>query len=310
MNLSKLPEKLSDWNIEILNSLLNIPGIERDNFEFKAAVNKEKSPVPSDIYKDFCAMANTNGGIIIIGVDQIKDERGNIIGYKKTGFDKGKEDAVGLAISHAINNVEPTPIYDSSTIDEDNKFYVILSIVSTDLKKPYFTRNGCQCFVRIGSSSEPASRSTIINLFSNLNKKKTEVEKLRVAIKLVKESLLHTSHEIKIADVRNHIKVPAIDLVFLRDAAISAEWFLMENKIFGEVGERGGYTEGITSTIYQLDWLNTYIQAWNLEYVENTRRMLIDKLEEWIPERANMRKTIEFMDRVIKLSTDFVAEYS
>ncbi|NOJ27124.1 MAG: hypothetical protein DA330_03840 [Nitrososphaera sp.] len=310
MNLPKLPEKPSDWNIEILNSLLDIPGIERDNFEFKAGSNKEKNPVPSDIYKDFCAMANTNGGIIIVGIDQTKDEKGNVIGYKKTGFEKGKEDIVGLAISHAINNVEPAPLYDSYIIREDDKFYVVLSIASTELKKPYFTRNGCQCFVRIGSSSEPASRSTIINLFSNLNQRKAEVEKLRVAIKLVRESLLHTANEIKIIDIRNHVKVPAIDLVFLRDAAISAEWFLMENKIFGEVGERGGYTEGITSTIYKLDRLNTYIQAWNLEYAENTRRMLLSDLREWIPGGTSMRTMIEFTDKVARLSTDFIARYS
>lgn len=255
-------------------------------------------------------MANTNGGIIIVGIDQIKDDKGNVVGYKKTGFDKGKEDAVGLAISHAINNVEPAPLYDSSIIEEDGKFYVVLSIVSTELKKPYFTRNGCQCFVRIGSSSEPASRSTIINLFSNLNQKKAEVEKLRVVVKLVRESLLHTANEIKDVDIRNHIKVPVIDLAFLRDAAISAEWFLIENKIFGEVGERGEYTEGITSTIYKLDKLNTYIEAWNIEYAENTRRILIRDLREWLPGYANLRSTLEFMDKVTKISTDFIAKYS
>jgi hypothetical protein len=54
-----------------------------------------------------------------------------------------------------------------------------------------------QCYVRIGSSSRRASRTTVLNLYSDYGEKKLSVEGLRAAALFAKESLMAISNDLE-----------------------------------------------------------------------------------------------------------------
>ena len=85
-------------------------------------------------------------------------------------------------------NVEPTPKLDIKPLYDNNKLYPVLEIEGQEIHRPYFVRNSGQCFVRIGSSTTPASRTTVLNLFNNTIAKRTEVQLLRTTAGFLKLS--------------------------------------------------------------------------------------------------------------------------
>ncbi len=65
MNLPNIPPNVDDWDIKVIDSMLNIPNIESENIECKQEIT-------NDLAKSICAMANTSGGFIIIGLEEKK----------------------------------------------------------------------------------------------------------------------------------------------------------------------------------------------------------------------------------------------
>jgi hypothetical protein len=67
-----------------------------------------------------------------------------------------------------VHNVEPLPKVEYVHIKEKNSdtFYTVLKITSEDISKPYFLKNG-MCYVRIGNTSNYATRTVILNLAMN-----------------------------------------------------------------------------------------------------------------------------------------------
>ena len=158
MKFPTIPEEIKDWDLKTLNKLINIIDIERDSFDFKGPDYKE-------LCNHICAMANTPGGFIVLGIEEIPSPSNSeiIIGFRKNGFKHGKQDSVANSISNAIFNVEPVPKVEFKNIRDRNKFYTVLKIHSEDNKKPYFTKAGV-CYVRNGPSTRQATRSVIMNL--------------------------------------------------------------------------------------------------------------------------------------------------
>jgi hypothetical protein len=162
MNIPLIPERLEDWTLELIDSLTELKDLESETFDLKKEVTRE-------LYHHICAMANSSGGYIVLGIEEIKSgsEPQIISGFKKVGFKIGKEDEIGKQISNSVYCVEPIPKAEFTHIkDKDNRFYTVLHISSEDINKPYFTKSG-RCYIRIGNSSKPATRSTILNLAAN-----------------------------------------------------------------------------------------------------------------------------------------------
>src|SRR5689334_22606554 len=110
MTLPSIPEKINDWDLRLLDELLQIRDIERETFDFKTVV-LGNNPVPSDLHNDICAKANTDGGYLFLGIGEIKD-KSKVVGFKKIGFEKGKEDIVGRTVNEHRLRVEPIPMID------------------------------------------------------------------------------------------------------------------------------------------------------------------------------------------------------
>jgi hypothetical protein len=155
VKLPLVPDNIDGWNIRKLNELLKIINVESETLEFKGR-NFES------LTKHFCAMANSYGGYIVLGIELDKSKNK----FKKNGFDKGKEEeSNGQKIGNYMYEVEPTPeIISRNLYDKNSKFYTVIQIKPEDTKKPYFTRNTCQCYTRMTNSSKPAGRSAILNL--------------------------------------------------------------------------------------------------------------------------------------------------
>jgi hypothetical protein len=91
MTLPVIPEKPEDWNIGVIDHLIKILSIESETFDFKGRRFNDKN---DELYKDICAMANTSGGYIVLGIGEIKAPDGKIIQFQKEEFPAGEEDKV------------------------------------------------------------------------------------------------------------------------------------------------------------------------------------------------------------------------
>ena len=182
MKIPSIPHTLDEWNIKKLDELTKYVGIESETFDFK----KE----PHELEEHICAMANTKGGYLVLGIEQIKSKDGKkIIRFKKIGFSHGKEDSFKNRITNSILLLDPIPDVEIEHIHENNgdKFYSVIKIENKNSNKPYFVKSTDQCFVRIHNSKIRATRSVIFNLFSTNIEQKKNLESLRSCCSLVKE---------------------------------------------------------------------------------------------------------------------------
>jgi predicted HTH transcriptional regulator len=107
---------------------------------------------------------------MVLGVKEVK-RNGYLVGFKKVGFNKGREDWVRNEVNNAMVNVDPPPVVDIKLLSDDNCIYPVLKIEGKDIRKPYGVRGSGQFFIRIGAATVPASRTVVLNLFSNLQQK-------------------------------------------------------------------------------------------------------------------------------------------
>lgn len=294
MKIPTIPEKLSDWDIEKLDELIEYTGIESDTFDFKKEAN--------ELEEHICAMANTKGGHLALGIEQIKSDDGTTtIRFKKTGFSKGKEDNLKNRITNSVLLLDPIPDVEIEHIHENDgeKFYSIIKIENKNFNKPYFVKSTDQCFVRIHNSKIRATRSVIFNLFSTNIEQRKNLESLRSCCSLVKESFRHVLSGIYNVSPDSNMKISILDLFYLRNIAISCEWFLKENDLWGEhVGQRS-YTHGINSLLYDLELMNTYISSYNDSHNTPERHDLKGQLSSYDLGSSFESKTIEMFDKII-----------
>ena len=294
--------------MERLNLLLDVPGIESDIFDFKGPGKQKRNVVPS-LSRHVCAMANTNGGTIVLGIDPVKVPRDGtkILKYEKNGYDVGTEDKVGLDISHQFNNVDPVLAYASKILIEGSKYYIVIEVRPEEIRKPYFVRDSCVCYVRIGSSSEPASRSTVINLFSSLQQRIREVERLRVACTTTSAFLKLNLKILQTADTKSSSTIPSLDLSFLKAAMLESEWFLIDNELLG-MPEPGSTSVGMYATIMDLEWMNSLIEGYNNQPHPHDKEKLLLYLNPWRGNENSIQKHLEFLELVEQRCMEFLAD--
>jgi hypothetical protein len=301
VKLPIIPDNLKEWELETIEELMKFPDIESDVFDFKSDINK--------LYEDICAMANTNGGFIVLGISekQSNDDQ-KIISFKKEGFENGKQDQIGLQIGNEILNVEPNPSVKVEYIPEGDVFYPVIKIENEIRKKPFMVKNKGQFFVRIGNSSRPASRSTILGLYAGGLDKISSVERLHAATNLFKESFLHTADDLQNATGNWQQKVGILDLTFIKNAIISAQWFLEENDLLGKK-VMNSCTVGFNSKLYELERLNSYIRFFNDQSDPKIKEQMKNQFHVWSIGNFNHTDMVEFLDKVMKTASDFLAKF-
>jgi hypothetical protein len=309
MTLPVMPETLQDWNIDVIDNLIKILSIESETFDFKGSHLYDKD---DELYNDICAMANTSGGLIVLGINEIKIE-GKTKRFEKNGFEAGDEDKVNQQIASSIYNIEPTPkieqrstpIYD----DDGKRFYPLIKINSVTDHKPYFNKNRGQCYVRIGNSSRPASRTTVLNLFSDYREKKVLVEGLRVAAVFAKESLIAISRDLE--ESGDVSIIPAVDLESLKRAVASNEWLLSQKRLLGGHYGNDHKSQELGAYYYlrELDTLNQHLDIHNSLHDTATNQQIKRDLCEkkfWCPGRQRAKDTILFLDSLASRAKEYL----
>jgi predicted HTH transcriptional regulator len=220
--ITLIPERLDDWDIEKLDSLICLNDIESEGFDFKGKKI-------SQLCNHFCAMANTSGGYIVLGIDDVKNEKNDFIGFKKNGFNVGQERKIEIEINNGTINVEPSPKMNYRNIEDEGKLYPVIKIEDINHQKPFFVKSSGVCYIRAGRSTTPASRSTVLNLLSDHIQKKNSVLRLRAACRDLIEQIRYTSKDIEIADPKEGSKViKPLNLYFLQNCALDTEWLFLK----------------------------------------------------------------------------------
>lgn len=302
MSFPGIPSRLDEWNIDVLNKLLLLRDIESDAFDFKGVDF-------GDLSVHLCAMANNSGGILVLGIDENKTPDGHLLGFKKTGFDTGKEDSVANKIGNNVFQVEPHPKVGVRHIqDIDGRFYTILQVVSEESKKPFMLRDKGQFYVRINGSSRPASRAIVLNLFTNLTQKRSEVYRLQTSFNQFKEALLFLTRQIDRTDHNTTAMLPPIDVTFVRNAAIAAEWFLVGNNSLGK-NPKTGYEFGFIQVMHNIAILNTFIDGFNNSETGIDKETILSNIKkDWLSGGEMTTQTVDHLDKVIKQAEEFLSE--
>jgi hypothetical protein len=302
MELSPIPENLKEWKPDTINELIKFPDVESEKFDFK-------SDISNDLHEHICAMANTEGGFLVLGISEKRSQDGQeILGFKKEGYKLGKQDGINLQIGNAILNIEPNPKVQIENVKDDEIFFPVLKITNEITKKPFMIKNKGQFFVRIGNSTRPASRSTVLGLYAGGLDKISAVERLYASTNLFKESFLHTVDDLQNATGNWQQKVGILDLAFIKNAIISAQWFLEEHDLLGKRLPQG-YTMGFNDKLYKLERLNAYIRFYNDQSIPEPKKQMKGQFETWFSGRSDRIDMTEFLDKVMKTATDFLAKF-
>jgi Putative DNA-binding domain len=101
-----IPQSLSEWNYEKIKELTDKDYLEADTFEFKLKIKSRDPKLNDRVVETTCAFANTAGGFIIFGINDMgnrKEER--IVGLQKS-------DDLSKEFGDKIKSINPTPYYD------------------------------------------------------------------------------------------------------------------------------------------------------------------------------------------------------
>ena len=183
--------------------------------------------------------------------------------------------------------------FDGST---SNNFYVILKVEGLDSQRPYIIKDSAQIFVRIGGSTRPASRTTIANLFVNLLERRNSIRKLQVYSMLLRNEL--TAQVIDTVDGNFTGIIPLLDLESFKDVSLSAEWFLREQNLLGDVENTGNITFGLYNNIHELN------KEQMNRSVRYTRFKLV--LDKWKPHHVEFKNIIASFEDITKRCANFL----
>jgi hypothetical protein len=315
------PERLEDYNISVINSLVGKRYIESETFDFKG----KKAAKGSELSKDFCAMANTRGGIIVLGIKEVKNN-GFLERFMKEGFrtNVDDEDKVKQFFGNNMHEVEPTPRIDCNPVyeqDDSSTYYMVIRIDGKEINRPYFLRSTGQCYVRIGNSSKPASRSVILNLFSGFIERRRSARSLLAYTEILKEALIYVSKNLeqvnKSGDSR--YKIAPLDLIMFRTAVAETFWLLSENDLMGRhislgPGDKYNFVSsigGINFLLGDMELLNYYINSYNLESNMDEKAKIIEYIGDkrfWKPNRSKINEALGYCDRIIQVANDFLSK--
>lgn len=131
--MTELPPDVEDWKLGTIVNLLHEGYDEDVHLEFKSELNDSSERIP----KTACAFSNTEGGFLVIGVDNDKTNDLKIM-ERITGIDN--TDDLHKKIIDKIKNIQPqipieNIIFKKSNIKlDDNKVIVVLKIVKSPIR--------------------------------------------------------------------------------------------------------------------------------------------------------------------------------
>ncbi len=135
-------------DVEQIRKVLQTP--ESNELEFKETLHSEQ-----DVSRTVCAFANTEGGLLFIGVNT----KGIPIGLK------GDADTLQQKLSACAQNVSPAPITNVGTQLVDGKRLIVIRVHKADSTN--FHTSGGIIYVRIGSTTRKLEGQTMVEFLKN-----------------------------------------------------------------------------------------------------------------------------------------------
>jgi len=302
-----IPKTLNEWDINVINNLIKFKDIEGEEFDFKLDVGS--------IEEDICAMANSRGGYIVLGIKDLKDKHGNIIRFEKKGYKGGKEDAVKQSISNKLFQVEPIPehsfdLVNGSEQSSKNLFFPVIKIPVANNQKPYFVKGRNLCYIRIGNTSQPCGRTIILNLASNYVERKNSVLRLKAASRDLIEQIHYTSADIERTNPESDFSfIKPLNLYFLQNAVLDTDWLFMENNLLGghidkntEIGGYYMFHDKLERLNLAINSYNQPINPFNRQYFLDNKKLLKESqlgLRFWHPGGQKSEESIAFLKDLI-----------
>jgi hypothetical protein len=304
MSSTLIPTDLDKWDIPTLDGLIKLRDIERETFEFKGTDF-------SKLDQHLCAFANyPESGIIVLGIEEIKP-KGVLLKFKKVGFGSNQEDWIRNEVNNQMAKVDPVPRVTVRTVPDKNdagRLYPVLKIEGKELQRPYFLKNGGVCFVRIGASSSPASRTVVLHLFNDVIGKRNNVSRLRSAASFLREALMYACKSIRDVNPADPDPIIGVDLTYLKNAALSSEWFLANNDLLGGHHNIDSLTGGFYSFIHDIERLNLLIRTYNLSRGVDGRITMKKRMQYWEPEHNDYEQTLGFLNKIIIKCDEFLSQ--
>ncbi len=137
--------------------LQRLADIEWDDFEVKEA----KGELPKNIWDTVCAFANTSGGWIVLGVQEVR--KNGKVQYHVTGVgnaEKLEQDFIGTLRSQTKFNL-PLMVR-AQKYQIGNHTVLAFQIASSLIKPVYFNNNLSNTFIRTGSGDQHATEMEIL----------------------------------------------------------------------------------------------------------------------------------------------------
>lgn len=264
-----IPNNISDWTLDTINELIKLRDIESEDFDFKGTDMK-------NLANHLCAFANSNGGYLVLGIDEDKNNN-KLLGFRKNGFKKEKEDHVKNEIRNHLVRIDPLPDIQTKIIPDGEKFYLIIKIENNHIQKPYFL-NEKGFFVRIGSSTNIASRNIVLNLFSDTTKQIQDLENLKASTIMLKEDFVMIIGKFRYISSSAPNRLPKLDLTLFRNNIVKCESFLVKKNILSRLLE-ARTAPAIAPLLHTLDTLNSYIDGFSNSTDESIKKSLQNQIK-------------------------------
>lgn len=156
---------MSEWTLEWVESILKNTPEENNILEFK-----EEWPHSAKMEHTICAMANGNGGHILIGVDN----NHRIVGIADFG-------EVNSKVSQIIGNcIHPPYVTSKKIVFGDGKVIIVLEVHPSQ-EKPVQASNGA-FYQRMQGRNQPTPRAALADIFVLKDVKKIRKTKLKSVI--------------------------------------------------------------------------------------------------------------------------------
>jgi len=277
--------------------------VETDAFDFKSDYKKLSSHL--------CAFANCSFGQMILGIGEDTTPKGYRKGFKRIGFPILEKDSIRNEINNAMINVEPNPSVRLEFLDDNNgKVYPIVQINGQNSNKPYFERGTGICHVRIGAATSPASRTTVLNLFSDVGRRIENVKRLSVSAALLQEMIKYACESLVEENPSSIFsRIIPFDSSLIKSCALDTEWFLQENNLYGGHIGNDSTQGGFHSFLYELELFNNDVHIYNTETFTKNRKEIKRCIDSsWTPGSSKHRSSLAFLDALITKARKFITD--
>ena len=244
------PLNLGEWNLDIINRLVELKYPETDSLEFK-------QKIPKDFENDLSAFANSSGGIIVLGI------KGKNKAEEKVGISSTNENEVVQTLTGKATLLDPNLTITTKPIEDGSNFYLAIKIENTN-SKPFIIRNTGGCYIRLNGTTQPASKAIVINLFSENLGRIQRLTALKNAVKLVGDELSLRKRNGQFQVRRDYVQnISEIDLFFIKSSVVNALDLISGLADFGSITQNSYTTGLVTTTIPRLEELNANIRGFN-----------------------------------------------